>query len=181
MVEPRAWLIPALSVLLVATMAVPERLQAQELSFPNRVLKNTYMKARSDELPLAKSYKSVFSPTSIVCPGSEGTCTARIEVSSSWWAVFNPGINFGTRWRVVRFGAVLPIVASPGSIFIEADKSLGHPVASFSWVLWGLEPGTHTIGVQAETFTLGPIEPGDDDGAGAVVLRRTLTITVYKP
>jgi hypothetical protein len=56
---------------------------AQEVSLSNLALKNTYLKTRSDKLELSTSasWTSIFSPTTITCPGTSGTCTARIELS----------------------------------------------------------------------------------------------------
>jgi hypothetical protein len=172
MLQRRAWWMTAVGAVLVMTMAAPERAQAEELSFPNRVLKSTYMKTRDDNFALTHSFRNIFSATNIVCPGTEGTCTVRIEVSSEWLSDQPP-----TRWRAIRLGTIVPIVASPGVVFVEPLRdTVSFNSHTFSWVISNLGPGSHLIGVQAETL---PDHLYANDFAE--VRKRTLTITVYKP
>ena len=181
MVEHRAWLIP-LSALLVATIATPERVHAQEveLSFPNRALTNTYMKTRSDTLALTDEFASIFSPSAIACRRREGTCTVRIEMSTEFeGAGFLGLLPVYTEWRAILRDSIVPIIAGPGvNVELLPGQEGLRGGRTFSWILWNLESGFHTIVVQARRPPPSPILGG---APVALVFGRTVTITVYEP
>ena len=98
----RAWVKMALCALAMVVGGAG-LLAAQEVSLSNLALKNTYLKTRSDSFELSvTSWTSIFSSTAITCPGTSGTCTARIEVSMR----FEPGAGFDryVKCRVIRSG-----------------------------------------------------------------------------
>jgi hypothetical protein len=142
---------------------------AEEVSVPNLVVKKTYLKTTSDSFELSPSWRNIFSATSITCPGTSGTCAARIEAS----AVFHfggPGRG-DPHCRVLRGGVILPVFALPGQVAMAPTADQGDVVVTFSWVFTGLPLGPHVIRLQCSK--------GEPDPVSAQ--RRTLTIDVYKP
>jgi hypothetical protein len=77
------WRTRVIGVFLLTMTLGTNPVGAQEFSASNRVRKKTYLKTRTDDLSLVSttSFKNIFTPTSITCPGRSGTCTVRIEVS----------------------------------------------------------------------------------------------------
>jgi hypothetical protein len=156
---------------------------AAEVSVPNLALKKTYLKSaqEADAVSLSGA-KLVFSPTSVMCPGSEGSCTARITLSVELFT-FDPP-NGGEPGRVVchvaRSGVILPTQpVFPGLVahyFGDASGDFQANVLTFSWVARNLPLGATTFNVICATV-VSPTSVGGPVTAGA----RTLTIDVYKP
>ncbi len=166
--KSRVWVKTALCALAVVVGGA-SLVAAQEVALSNLALKKTYLKVRSESLKLLTSRTNIFSPTTITCPGTSGTCAARIGVSveaTDLDAVAgDPDTNF--ECRVIRGGIIAPILALPGDIRFNVI-----PDGTFTWIAPGLPLGSTTINVQCKLLSfLDDIE----------VRQRTLTIDVYKP
>ena len=143
----------------------------QEVSLPNLALKKTYLKTRSEQLELSHlSWKSIFSPTTITCPGTSGTCTARIEVSVQFASGTSANLDNIVRCRVIRGGIIAPTVALPREVRFNVRSD-----GTFSWIARGLPLGSSTINVQCQ------LDGSPNDGFPIWATERTLTIDVYKP
>jgi hypothetical protein len=168
----RVWLTPVIGVSLLTMTLGTNPVGAQEFSASNRVLKKTYLKTRADEISLSTiAFENIFTPTSITCPRTAGTCTVRIEVS----VVMSPTDDSyeGVWLRAVVGGVIAPILAAPGevSFYEHYVGPTGHPY-TFSWISTGFVPGSRTISVQAAKGYL----------VNDVTVRaRTLTVEVYTP
>ena len=167
----RVWVKTALCALAVVAGGAG-LVAAQEVSLSNLALKNTYLKVRSEQLELLwnSSWKNIFSPTVITCPGTSGTCTAQIEVSVE----FDTGNSLDQDdivvCRVIRGAIISSTVALPGVVrFIVTSDG------TFTWIARGLPLGSSTIGVQCQLDSSSP--PVSHIWA----TQRTLTIDVYKP
>ncbi len=164
----RVWVKTALGALAVVVGGA-SLVAAQEVSLSNLALKKTYLKTRSDLLELSTSWKSVFSSTAITCPGTSGTCTARIDVSVQFGTTANVGLDDFLFCRVIRSGGVIaPIVALPGDVRFNVSSN-----GAFQWVFTAVPLGTNAITVQCSL--------GDHASFPAIfAVKRILTIDVYK-
>jgi hypothetical protein len=146
---------------------------AQEVSLSNLALKNTYLKVSAERFEISETeWTSVFTPTTVMCPGRPGTtCTARIEVTVKFAPLASSeDSNKNMRCRVIRGGILAPTVVLPAFVWIEDDIKKDH---TFTWIAPGLPLGSSTISFQciaSEVFVMRV------DAA-----QRTLTIDVYKP
>jgi len=131
-------------------------------------LKNTYVKGRSDPFNVSPSWTSIFSPTAIMCPGSSGTCSARIEVSVRFFINHSFDFYDVVHCRVIRGGILAPTVALPGDVELGVQRG-----STFAWIAPGLPLGSSTINVQCTTLGSVPVP--------IRAVERTLTIDVYKP
>jgi hypothetical protein len=101
----RVWLKTAIGAL--AMVAVGARfVAAQEVSLSNLALKNTYLKVSAERFEISETqWTSVFTPTTVMCPGRPGTtCTARIEVTVKF-APWHPAKTPTRTCDVGSFGA----------------------------------------------------------------------------
>jgi hypothetical protein len=135
------WRTRVIGVFLLTMTLGTNPVGAPELSAPNRVLKKTYLKTRADDLSLSTiAFENIFTPTSITCPRTSGTCTVRIEVS----VVMSPTDSYEGVWlRAVVGGIIAPILAAPGAVsFYEHYVGpTAHPY-TFSWISTGFGPGS---------------------------------------
>ncbi len=149
---------------------------AEEVSLSNLLPQKTYLKTNNDTLTIIPSdplWNDIFTPTSITCPGRSGTtCTARIEVS----AVFEPNPSQGAfvQCRVHYPVALLgkPVLALPGDVYFPdvGYAEIKRQNGTFSWVARGLPVGSTTFQVECR-----------NSHSSYAVLKRTMTIDVYKP
>ena len=164
----RVWVKTALCALAVVAGGA-SLVAAQEVSLSNLALKKTYLKVRTDALELsASSWKNIFSPTAITCPGTSGTCTARTEVSVEFFPAHTLDQDDIVECRVIRGGIIAPTVALPGVVrFIVRNR------ATFTWIAHGLPLGSSTISIQCQLSS--------PPNTHIWTRLRTLTIDVYKP
>jgi hypothetical protein len=153
---------------------------AAEVSLSDLVLKKTYLKAAPDADAVGLSgWRNVFSPTSITCPGTDGTCTARITLSVDL-STFDKGEAGRVVCRVIRISLVFPNPPPlPGLIAHHFGDDSGRfqaNVLTVSWIARSLPIGAHAFSVQCATV-VSPDSVGGPVRAGA----RTLTVDVYKP
>ncbi len=146
---------------------------AQEVSLSNLALKNTYLKTRSDTLGLSwqTPWTNIFSPTTIRCPGTSGTCTARIEVSVVFKLFHHDDFPTLVPCRVVRGRINAPTVALPADVGLLLTQTLVD--GTFTWIAPGLPVGSTAFSVQCRLIAQ-PAQP-------ITAVQRTLTIDVYKP
>jgi hypothetical protein len=121
-------------------------------------------------IPLG-STTNAFTPTSVSCPLTQGSCTIRVEVSTV--------LNLQGQ-AVIVMGVLVdgsPTGVSPaGTVFadlvaLEGEQRVG--ARTFSWMKNGVLPGIHTVQV---TFSTAFGDPSGNQLAQA----RTLTIQVYQ-
>lgn len=162
----RVWVKTALCALAVVVGGAG-LLAAQEVTLSNLALKNTYLKGRSEFLELSTSWKHIFSPTTITCPGTSGTCTARVEVSVHFVAGTSADRDDVVNCRVMR-GGIIATAALPGevSFFVASD-------GAFTWIARGLPLGPSTLSAQCKLQSP-PV-------TFIWAAQRTLTLDVYKP
>jgi hypothetical protein len=153
---------------------------AAEVSLSDLALKKTYLKIalQADTIALS-GWKQVFSPTAITCPGTGGTCTARITLSVEL-STFDKGESGNVACEVRRSGVILPLPPVPPGLiqhrFGDDSGNFQASVLTFSWVSRGLPLGATTFSVRCATV-VSPVSIGGPVSAG----QRTLTIDVYKP
>jgi hypothetical protein len=178
----RLWVTTALGVWAAVAACGGSLAGAGEVFLPDLALKKTYLKTLSPPVePIELSttaWRSIFSPTLIACPGTSGTCTARIELSARFDGLVDA---HAVQCRIVRSGVVLPMPpALPGEIRMygtppgESQQEVG--VRTFSWIFRNLPLGSHVVGTQCRWASYAPAA-----SVVAKVSERTLTIDVYKP
>jgi len=143
---------------------------AAEVSATNLALQKTTLKTVDTSLGLSTTPANAFSQSTINCPGTSGTCTVRVEVSSQFSDL--------TTGDVVVIGISVDglqsgVKPSP-TVTVHDTTSTGSAagVRTFSWMKKGLGLGSHTV--NAAFF----VTPSNNAFANAGY--RTLTLQVYK-
>jgi hypothetical protein len=140
---------------------------AAEVTAANRALKKSYFKtANGLFLPPTTAWANAFSDTVANCPGTSGTCTIAVTVSSQFGSVAAGAV---ARARVLIDGAVAP----PGDaccLNMSTNPNGAPSVHAMTFVSTGRPFGNRLVQVQFSTSS-----------GTAYADFRTLEIRVYKP
>ena len=152
----------ALATLVLAFASI-STVAAQQASFSNLSTKKTYLQVQKSKMNLDGVLVEVFSPVSVTCPGGNGNCVVRVEVSAETFAI-PPGESILAEALVDGY----PI--APGSVGFSSNAAtvVAYGTNTFSWVVGGVPPGQHVVTVRFN---------GPD---GSTVEERVLTIEVFK-
>jgi hypothetical protein len=140
------------------------RAEQPDTVLPNRTLAKTYMSYDNGLVAVAAGFQPIDSPTTVLCPGTSGTCTIVAEENLQL-----SGTTAGNRWAICLFvdGTQASQPNCPFLGFVTSDGS--YAANSFSQAFSGLSFGSHTV--QSFVYT--------DSGANRSIY--SIHYRVYRP